>query len=252
MEEAIKTSMNGKSPGNDGFNREFYIMFWKNISKELLESFNEGKNKGILSNSQRQAVIKLLEKKGKDKRLIANWRPISLINFDSKILTKCLAKRLKEVLPSIIECDQTAYVKNRFIGESIRLISDILDSTKKQKIEGFLLTVDLEKAFDSVDHNFLIACLKKMNFDQEFVNWVRVLLNKQESCVLNGGKSTGYFPLQRGVRQGDPISAYLFIIVIEILFLMVRKNPKINGIEIFGIKHLLTSYADDTSFFCKK
>ena len=87
-----------------------------------------------------------------------------------------------------------------------------------------------------------------MNFDQEFVNWVRVLLNKQDSCVLKGGKSTGYFPLQRGVRQGDPISAYLFIIVIEIFFLMVKKNPKINGIEIFGIKHLLTSYADDTSF----
>ena len=112
-------------------------MFWKNISKELLESFNEGKNKGILSNSQRQAVIKLLEKKGKDKRLIANWRPISLINFDSKILTKCLAKRLKEVLPSIIDCDQTAYVKNRFIGESIRQISDILDSKKNKKLKVF-------------------------------------------------------------------------------------------------------------------
>ena len=90
-----------------------------------------------------------------------------------------------------------------------------------------------------------------MNFDQEFVKWVRVLLNKQESCVINGGKSTGYFPLQRGVRQGDPISAYLFIIVLEIFFIMVRKNPRINGIEIFGIKHLLTSYADDTSFFVK-
>ena len=151
MEEAIKTSMNGKSPGNDGFNREFFIMFWKNISKELLESYNEGKNKGILSNSQRQTVIKLLEKKGKDKRLIANWRPTSLISFDSKILTKCLAKRLKEVLPSIIDCDQTAYVENRFISESIRLISDVLDSTKKQKNEGLLLIVDLEKAFDFLD-----------------------------------------------------------------------------------------------------
>ena len=196
-------------------------------------------------------MIKLLQKKDKDKRLIGNWRPISLINYDTKILTKVLAKRLKEVLPSLIKCDQTAYVKNRFLGESVRLISDVLDMTKTLNIEGFLMTVDIQKAFDSVDHKFLIACLRGMNFNEDFIDWIKVILNQQESCVLNGSQSTGYFPLQRGVRQGDPISAYLFIMVIEVFFTMVRKNPNIKGLDILGFKYLLTSYADDTTFFVK-
>ena len=118
-------------------------------------------------------MIKLLQKKDKDKRLIGNWRPISLINYDTKILTKVLAKRLKEVLPSLIKCDQTAYVKNRFLGESVRLISDVLEMTKTLNIEGFLMTVDIQKAFDSVDHKFLIACLRYMNFNGEFIDWIK-------------------------------------------------------------------------------
>ena len=196
-------------------------------------------------------MIKLLEKKGKDKRFISNWRPISLINYDAKILSKCLAKRLKAVLPTIIKSDQTAYVANRFLGESVRQISDILEMTKKLKIEGFLMTVDIEKAFDSVDHTFLYACLQRLGINGEFIKWLKVLYEKQESCVMNGSHSTGYFQLQRGVRQGDPISAYLFIIVIEVFFTMVRTNPKIKGLEILGFKYLLTSYADDSTFFIK-
>ena len=130
LEIALKNSKNGKSPGNDGLTREFYIVFWKNVSDVLLESFLEGKEKGFLSTSQRQAVIKLLEKRGKDKRFIKNWRPISLINFDTKLLSKALAERLKSVLPTIIQNDQTAYVYNRFLGESVRLISHVLEMTK--------------------------------------------------------------------------------------------------------------------------
>ena len=120
-------------------------------------------------------MIKLLEKKGKDKRFISNWRPISLINYDAKILSKCLAKRLKAVLPTIIKSDQTAYVANRFLGESVRQISDILEMTKKLKIEGFLMTVDIEKAFDSVDHTFLYACLQRLGINGEFIKWLKVL-----------------------------------------------------------------------------
>ena len=99
--------------------------------QQLFESLIDRKNRGFLSTSQRQAaVIKLLEKKSRDKRLISNWRPISLINFDTKLLSKVLAERLKKVLPSLMKHNQTAYVANRFLGESVRLISDILDITK--------------------------------------------------------------------------------------------------------------------------
>ena len=82
-------------------------------------------------------------------------------------------------MPSLISCDQTAYVKDRFLGESVRLISDILETTKTFNIEGFMLTIDIEKAFDSVEHNFLIATLKKLGFEGYFLDWILVMLNKQ-------------------------------------------------------------------------
>ena len=133
----------------------------------------------------------------------------------------------------------------------MRLISDVLEMTKTLNIDGFILTMDIEKAFDSVDHPFLFATLERFGFDSYFLDWIKVLLNKQESCVINGGVSTGYFPLERGSRQGDPISAYLFIIVMEIFFTMVRNNPNIKGLDILGFVYLLTSYADDATFFPK-
>ena len=136
LEIALKNSKNGKSPGNDGLTREFYVVFWRNISECLYQSLLDGKSKGFLPTSQRQAIIKLLAKREKDKRFICNWHPISLINYDAKLLSKALAERLKSVLPFLIKHDQTAYVANRFLGESVRLISDILEMSKKLKFEG--------------------------------------------------------------------------------------------------------------------
>jgi len=137
LEVSLKNSHNGKSPGNDGLTREFYVVFWRNISDCLYQSLLDGKEKGFLSNSQRQALIKLLGKKDKDKRYIKNWRPISLINFDAKLLSKALAERLKQILPDIIKHDQTAYVANRFLGESVRLISDVFEISQTLKLDGF-------------------------------------------------------------------------------------------------------------------
>ena len=202
---ALKSMPSNKSPGNDGLSKEFFETFWEEIKDIYINSLKQAKIKNTLSISQRQAVIKLLEKKDRDKRFIKNWRPISLLNVDTKILSKALAAKLKPVLPSIISSNQTAYVEKRCISKSGRLISDIIEICEKENIPAYLVTMDLEKAFDSLDHDFLICVLKKIGFGDNFITWIKILLNDQQSCVLNGGLTTQYFKLERGVRQGDPI-----------------------------------------------
>ena len=124
--DSMKSMENDKSPGNDGLTKEFYVTFWDDIKATFISSLKQAKERKELSISQRQAIIKLIEKKDRDKRYIKNWRPISLLNVDIKILSKALAKRLKEVLPCLISTQQTAYVQNRNIGERRRLRSDII------------------------------------------------------------------------------------------------------------------------------
>ena len=140
-----------------------------------------------------------MKKKDEDKRHTKNWRTISLLNVDTKLVSEVLAERLKTAVSSLISSNQMAYLNGRFISERRRLISDIL--------KGFLLTVDIEKPFDSINHNFLLRVLENYGFSQEFLKWISILLQNQESCVINGGKTMCYFPLKRGTRQGDPISA---------------------------------------------
>ena len=168
-----------------------------------------------------------------------------------KILNKALASKLKKVLKSIVYQNQTAYVEGRFIGEATRLISDILEVTKECNIPGYMVLMDVEKAFDSMDHDFLLEVLKRFGFGENFIDWIRIILTNQESCVMNGGNSTGYFKLQRGARQGDPISAYLFILVIEVFFHMIRKNRSIKGVDICGHIFNIVAYADDATALCK-
>ena len=112
-----------------------------------------------MSNSQNQAVITLIEKQGKDRTLIENWRPISLVNVDAKIISKVIASRIKNVLPYIIHNNQTGYVKDRYISETVRSILDIMDFTEKENIPGLMIFIDFRKAFDTLEWNFLFNCL---------------------------------------------------------------------------------------------
>ena len=192
-----------KYPGNNGLTKEFYEYFWNVVKDPLMNYIKETRTNKKLSISQRQAVIKLIEKKDRDKRYIKNWRPVSLLNVDYKIMSKALATRLKETLPNLISCQQTVYVKNRFIGEGGRLTSDILEISNVLNLRGYIVTVDIEKAFDSLSHSFLLACLKKFGFSHDFIRWVTILLESQESCIINAGITTSYFSLEKGARQGD-------------------------------------------------
>jgi len=121
---------------------EFYSAFWPILGKNVVNSFSYAHNYGELSNSQKQAVITLVEKRGKDKRLIRNWRPISLINLDTKIVSKALAKRLEHILLDLIHYNKNAYMKGRSIFDAIRTIDDVLEYTKQSKQSGILVTTD--------------------------------------------------------------------------------------------------------------
>ena len=247
--EALQTMGNNKSPGNDGLSKDYYVCFFNKIHSYLLQSLNTSFREGQLSSTQRQAVIVLIEKKDKDKRFLKNWRPISLINVDAKIASKAIALRIKKVIGKLIHWDQTAYVGNRNIGESVRLISDILEYTDENDIEAILFSADFEKAFHSVEDSFIISILRAFEFLPDFIQWVKTFFKNVEGCVMNNGSSTGYFPLERGTRQGDPISAYLFILALEILLIQIRKNADIKGIIIDETEIKLSAYADDGSFF---
>ena len=114
---------NDKSAGNDGLKKEFYETFWNELKEICTDSVSETKEKEHLSTSQREAIIRLIEKKDKDKRFIQNWRPTSLLNVVLKIISKALSEKLKKILPDLISAQQTAYIKNKDIGEGESLIN---------------------------------------------------------------------------------------------------------------------------------
>ena len=142
---------NGKSPGNDGLTKEFYVCFFEEVGWLVCKTLNFSFDNGELSSSQKQIVMTLIEKKDCDKRLVKNCRPISLINVDCKIASKALTSRQRKVIPQIIHYDQTAYVQGRNIGESVRLIGDRIDHADKENLDGMLFAADIEKAFNSLE-----------------------------------------------------------------------------------------------------
>ena len=144
--------------------------------KRLVDALNFAHEQGQLSNSQKQAMITLLEKKDKDRRFIKNWRPISLINVDVKIASKAIARRLELILPNLIHPNQNGFIKG--ILDGVRTIEDVLEFAKFTDCSGVLLAIDFENAFDSLNHTFLLKVLKKFNFgtmifsavDQDFLH----------------------------------------------------------------------------------
>ena len=146
-----ETFQNNKTPGNDGIPIEFYRKFWHLISEPFTKCANECFEKGKMSRSQKQAVITLIEKKGKDRSFLENWRPISLINVDAKIMSKVIATRLKNVLQQIIHHNQTGFVKDRYIGERVRSIFDIMEFTAEENFPSLMIFIDFQKAFDTIE-----------------------------------------------------------------------------------------------------
>lgn len=252
--EAMKGMKLGKAPGDDGIPVEFYRAFWNVIKKPLIESYIYSFHEGKLSPSQSRAILTLIFKKGNKKHL-KNYRPISLTNVDYKILAFTLANRLHKVMGKLIGSQQTAYIKGRFIGNNIRTVLDTLEYTRKFNMSGLLLCLDFKKAFDSLEWPFMISVLRKFNFGDSFIKWIETLYEKPYAKVKVNGWLTEPIPQSRGIRQGCPASALLFILCTEILAIAIIDNKDIKGINIPTSHHegskeqKITQYADDTTVF---
>ena len=247
LEEAVKNMKNNKSPGTDGLNVEFYKIHWNDIKHDLLNSLNESYLNGNLTPLQKQSLITLLPKQDKDLTDLGNWRPISLLNIDYKIATKAIANRLKKVLNNIIHKSQTGFIKNRYIGENIRILHEAIEYTNKYDIPGMLLFTDFQKAFDSIEHSFIHKTLDFLNFGPSFKQWIKLFYNDPSSCVTNNGHISNFFAVERGVRQGCPLSPYIFILSIEILSHQIRNNPNIKGIVMHNKIFKNVMFADDAT-----
>ena len=169
---ALKRIKNDKSPGSDGYTVEFLKFFFVDLGNFIVRSINCGFRKGEMSVTQRLGVITCIPKEFKDKTLLRNWRPITLLNIVYKIASSCIAGRLKTGLPQLIDVDQKGFLKGRYIGESIRLLYDTLLCASKRHVPGLLLMVDFEKAFDSVAWSFIEQSLTACNFGQDIKRWI--------------------------------------------------------------------------------
>ena len=250
--EAVFAMKVNKSPGLDGLPSEFYKCMWDKIDTLFYDALIEIYDKNEMSFSQRLSIISLLHKKG-DKSLLKNYRPLSLSNIDYKIIAFCFARRLQNILQKLISDEQSAYVKGRYIGENARIILDIFEYCETYDNDGVLLFLDFEKAFDSVEWNFLFKTLSKFYFGTNFLKWMKILYNNPMFQIKNNGWISKTSHMSRGIRQGCPISAILYLFVAEILAIKVRVNDQIEGFVCNNLPKEIKSvqHADDLTLALK-
>ena len=250
LERAVFSMKKGVSPGLDGIPIKFYQVFWNKIKYMFYDYINEARKKGF-SKTKNTSVIKLLYKHKGEIYLLSNYRPISLMNVDVKILAKALANRLKYILPHIIHESQTA-VYGRKIDKTIHTIRDLIDIANKEDEQAAFIFLDQEKAFDRVNHDFLYKTMKSFGFGDNFIEWIKILYSNVSAVLNINGFLSKQIPLKRGVRHGCPLSALLYVLVIEVLAIQLRINPNIVGFKIGEEKIVSAHYQDDATIIIRQ
>ena len=252
LNECLKTFKTGKSPGEDGIPLEFYLTFWDLLAPDLLDVFTDFESLGRLPDSFTTGIVTLLHK-NKDKTDLKNWRPITLLNLDCKLFSKLLAARMSLFLEELIHPDQACAVPGRKITDSLLLIRDTICFARDRNFQLVVLNLDFEKAFDRVSHQYLFQVLKQMGFPKRFIDWVALLYRGTTSKFIVNGHLTKAVNINCGVRQGCPLSALLYIICIEPLAQILRRDQQITGVHIPGSGGLQTKcilYMDDINLLC--
>ncbi|GJW50262.1 RNA-directed DNA polymerase, eukaryota [Tanacetum coccineum] len=240
-----------KSPGPDGYTFEFFRKYWTFIGNDIIQAVKAFFANGCFPRGCNSSFIALIPKI-QDAKFVKDFRPISLIGSTYKIISKILANRLCLVLPDLISDVQSAFVANRQILDGPFILNELMSWCKHTKFKGMIFKVDFEKAFDSVKWDYLDETLKSFGFGLKWRNWISGCLNNAKGSVLVNGNPTKEFQFFKGLKQGDPLSPFLFILVMETLHLSFKRiiNAGLyRGISINGsltLSHLF--YADDVVF----
>lgn len=251
IDTAIKKMALGKSPGQDGLTTNFYRFFWSDIREMLYGALKECLGSNTLLITMKQAIIVLIPKPKKDKTVIDNLRPITLLNVDYKIFTNSLASRLKSGIGKIISDTQSGFLPNRLIHNNIRLVLDLIDYSHLLEDDGIILFLDFFKAFDKLEHRFILQSLQHFGFGRKFINIISMLYKQITSAVLLQSGTTRRFDINRGIHQGDPVSPLLFLLAVELLALYIKNNESIKPLNVLGRSLVITQLADDTTLFLK-
>lgn len=251
VEVAIKSLKKGTSPGGDGLPAEFYQAFLPLVGPELVAVYQESLEGGKLPLSMRIGLVTLLHKKN-SKEDLANWRPITLLNTDYKILAKVLTLRLKEVVSSVVHPDQTCGVPGRSGSLNLVLIRDVISWAEQRQLPLAILSLDQEKAYDRVSHSFLWSVLEKLGFGPKFRAWIQLLYNEVFSQIRVNGFYSEPVEQLGGVRQGCPLSPLCYILFLEPLISRLRLTATLTGVILpggGGIRAKVSAYADDMTIF---
>ncbi|RVW26085.1 LINE-1 reverse transcriptase-like [Vitis vinifera] len=251
--------MNGdKAPGPDGITVAFWQNAWDFTKEEIMEMFKEFHEHNSFVRSLNNTFLVLIPKKSGAEDL-GDFRPISLLGGLYKLLAKVLANRLKKVIGKVVSIAQNAFLMGRQILDASLIANEVIDSWQKRKEKGLICKLDIEKAYDNINWNFLMKVLQKMGFGTKWVGWMWSCVSSAKFSILVNGVPAGFFPSTRGLHQGDPLSPYLFVMGMEILDVLIRRAVEggyLLGCNIRGgsktslnISHLF--FADDTIVFCE-
>ena len=248
--EVISSLPNHKAAGPDGFSIEFFKEFSSKLSPLLLRMLNHSMLNSRLPPTLYIANISLIPKPGRDPNLVSSYRPISLLPIETKILGKVLANRLKEHICSIIHPDQSGFMPGRHMYFNLRRLFHVLYTEHTE--EAVVISLDAQRAFDQVEWPYMLITFEKFGFGPSFMKWIEIIYSHPTASVITNQNISCPFAINRGTRQGCPLSPCLFSIIIEPLAASVRQSQLISPVEIHEQEHHLSLYADDILLFISR